>query len=545
MNKFFTLFFILVISLSKLSAQTSLSIDNGVIKVGLDLTRGGAINYISHSGTNRNLVNIHDEGRYIQQSYYAGNVLDRTDEGQASNWSPWPWNPIQVGDAFGNRAEILDSWQRGDSLYVKCIPMLWDMNNEPAEATMEQWTILNDNVLEVHNKLTCFRTDTIYGENILRDQELPAVYPISALKNLYTYIGGNPFEHDSVVNLPVVNLSSGFWGRYLGVSEHWMAFVDDNLSGMGVYNPLSTYFLAGMAGDPGYEAADGSTSYIAPVKKDALSKNSVYEYTYYIIIGMVDEIRDKVYALNENQPQPAYKTSWEFNEDNNFEGWQCNGASVGEVKDSVLTMEVVAPDPFMTNMDAILIDAAKYDRLYIKMKNTTPDSVADMFFKRLDAPTQYNRIRFYTVTEDTLFREYEIKLTDSPQWYGTIVFLRLDPVSNVDSGKVFVDYIRFAGNASVIEEQPLSAPSAFQLYQNYPNPFNPSTTIRYNLSENSKVKISIYDCSGRLISQILNKRQNAGNYEIVWNADGLASGLYFYRLESNGITITRKALLLK
>ncbi len=179
------------------------------------------------------------------------------------------------------------------------------------------------------------------------------------------------------------------------------------------------------------------------------------------------------------------------------------------------------------------------------MKNTTPDSVADMFFKRIDAPTQYNRIRFYTVTEDTLFREYEIKLTDSPQWYGTIIFLRLDPVSIVDSGKVFIDYIRLAGSASTIEEQPLSAPSTFQLYQNYPNPFNPSTVIRYNISENSEVKITIYDCSGRLVSQILNKRQNAGEYEIVWNAGSLASGLYFYRLESNGLTITRKALLLK
>ena len=133
-------------SMLSLNAQpTELSADNGLIKVKLDLTRGGAINYLSISGTDRNLVNIHDEGRYIQQSYYAGNDLNRQGDGQASNWSPWPWNPIQVGDSFGNRADILDYKQNGDTLYVKCIPMLWDMNNEPAEAEMEQWTILKDN----------------------------------------------------------------------------------------------------------------------------------------------------------------------------------------------------------------------------------------------------------------------------------------------------------------------------------------------------------------------------------------------------------------
>lgn len=284
-----------------LSGQpVELSADNGMINVKLDLSRGGAINYLSRSGDNRNLVNIHDEGRYIQQSYYAGKTLDRRNEGQLSSWSPWTWNPIQVGDYAGNRAKILDYGENEDTLYVKCIPMLWDMNNKPAEAVMEQWTILLGNVFEVHNRLTCFRTDTIYGQNILRDQELPAVYPISGLENLYSYIGESPFTNDSLSNPKVVNLSSGFWGRYPNVSEHWMAFSDEHGFGIGVYNPQCTYFLAGMSGNPGHEALHASTSYIAPIKKEALNKDSVYDYSYYIIVGTVDEIRAKVYDLSGN-----------------------------------------------------------------------------------------------------------------------------------------------------------------------------------------------------------------------------------------------------
>ncbi len=299
MKKIFILIIIGIFSLPRLNAQPSeLTADNGVLKVKLDLTRGGAISYVSLSGSNRSLVNIHDEGRYIQQSYYAGKSVNRQADGQSPAWSPWSWNPIQVGDCYNNRAKILAYKQNGDTLYTKCIPMLWDMNNMPAEAEMEQWTILKGNVIEVHNKLTCRRTDNIYGENIADFQELPAVYPISVLKNLYTYLGNSPFTNDSLGNPSVVNLSSGFWGRYPNVSEHWMAFVDSTKWGLGVYNPNCISFLAGMAGSPGGGVMDASTSYIAPTKKVILNKNSLFEYDYYIIVGNVNEIRAKVYQLN-------------------------------------------------------------------------------------------------------------------------------------------------------------------------------------------------------------------------------------------------------
>jgi hypothetical protein len=88
--------------------EKSIGIDNDTLNVKLDLNRGGTISYISISGSERNLVNIYDEGRYIQQSYYAGKSIDRQADGQSPDWSPWSWNPIQAGDAFGNRAEILE-----------------------------------------------------------------------------------------------------------------------------------------------------------------------------------------------------------------------------------------------------------------------------------------------------------------------------------------------------------------------------------------------------------------------------------------------------
>jgi|YelNatPaOPRAMG01_1025707.scaffolds.fasta_scaffold56908_2 hypothetical protein len=272
--------------------------NNNIVTLKIDLTKGGAISYISASDSSRNMVNIYDKGRYIQQSYYAGNKINRIAQGQNPSWSPWSWNPIQVGDSYGNHSKLLSYWLHGDTIYTKCIPMLWDMNNMPAQAIMEQWNVLDSNAIEVHCKLSCMRTDTIYANNVSRDQELPAVYLISLLDHLYTYMGNSPFTQDTVNNPTVVHLSSGFWGRYENVSEHWMAFVNNQLWGVGVYNPTCTHFLAGMAGTAGGEATDASTCYIAPVQSMVLNKNSVYEYTYYIIIGTVSQIRAKVYQLN-------------------------------------------------------------------------------------------------------------------------------------------------------------------------------------------------------------------------------------------------------
>ena len=272
-------------------------LNNGTIHLMQDLTRGGAISYISKAADTRNIVNIADEGRFIQQSYYAGNSLNRQSEGQSPSWSPWNWNPILVGDYARNRAAIINSSKTATSLYVKCTPMLWDMNNKPAEAIMEQWTTIDGNVIKVKNKLTCFRTDDLYGENVLRSQEIPAVYPISALKNLYSYFGSTPFTNATMDNPSVVNLSSGFWGTYNTVPEKWMAFVDDSQWGIGVYSPSATMFLAGMSGSAGAESTSGSTSYIAPLRKERLMKNSVLEYDYYLIIGSLSEIRGKIYQI--------------------------------------------------------------------------------------------------------------------------------------------------------------------------------------------------------------------------------------------------------
>ena len=88
-------------------------------------------------------------------------------------------------------------------------------------------------------------------------------------------------------------------------------------------------------------------------------------------------------------------------------------------------------------------------------------------------------------------------------------------------------------------------PGSFELSQNYPNPFNPSTTIKYSLPENSFVNLAVYNLLGENVRTLVNEVQNAGNYNLNFDASGLTSGTYVYRLSTASGTLTQKMVLLK
>jgi photosystem II stability/assembly factor-like uncharacterized protein len=103
----------------------------------------------------------------------------------------------------------------------------------------------------------------------------------------------------------------------------------------------------------------------------------------------------------------------------------------------------------------------------------------------------------------------------------------------------------FRINPTGIYQYSSEVPKEFKLHNNYPNPFNPSTKIRFDNPKYSDVKISVYDISGRLINQIVNEKLNAGSYELTWNANNYASGVYFYRIEAGSFTDVKRMLLVK
>ena len=88
-------------------------------------------------------------------------------------------------------------------------------------------------------------------------------------------------------------------------------------------------------------------------------------------------------------------------------------------------------------------------------------------------------------------------------------------------------------------------PSAFSLGQNYPNPFNSMTNVKFEMLNGGEVKIVVYDISGREVRTLVDERLEAGVYEVRFDAGDLPSGIYFYRMETEKFTETKKLILLK
>ena len=140
---------------------------------------------------------------------------------------------------------------------------------------------------------------------------------------------------------------------------------------------------------------------------------------------------------------------------------------------------------------------------------------------------------------------------------GLVAELIFRPIGDVEAGWFEVSRgVLFDPNQlenTIPKGQPLevpSIPSVYALNQNFPNPFNPETTISYDIANPGLVELEIYNVTGQLVDRLVSKRQPAGRYHVVWggaDASGrhVASGVYFYRLDTKDFRAVKKLMLLK
>jgi hypothetical protein len=132
---------------------------------------------------------------------------------------------------------------------------------------------------------------------------------------------------------------------------------------------------------------------------------------------------------------------------------------------------------------------------------------------------------------------------DSTQWvYYAIAY----DTSEVKMLQALTDVIaRSKSLLTSVEQIGTQIPITHALLQNYPNPFNPTTVVSYQLPAFSEVRLGVYDLLGRELAILVNERQEAGRYQVTFNAAGLAGGVYFYRLQSGTFQETRRMMLVK
>jgi hypothetical protein len=181
--------------------------------------------------------------------------------------------------------------------------------------------------------------------------------------------------------------------------------------------------------------------------------------------------------------------------------------------------------------------------------NTQTGMVYDLEFDG-DNPADSSHYSLYTISEET-------------GWCGNVkISNELNGVMDLD-GDNFKEIVVVSGEAEVSftpvlhifenssvgttvhKKKESFQPEGFVLRQNFPNPFNPCTNISYEIENPSHVSLTVYDMNGKLIVNLIDGKQNAGNYNVMWDGRNFSSGVYFYKLQVEKQSLQNKMLLLK
>jgi hypothetical protein len=159
-----------------------------------------------------------------------------------------------------------------------------------------------------------------------------------------------------------------------------------------------------------------------------------------------------------------------------------------------------------------------------------------------------------TIPGGATYQALRIRLEErSPELKVSYIFIANEgaiiTVSALDttysSGEVQIASVTWISPTAVGVAAEKTTPTEYALSQNFPNPFNPATVIRYQVPVTSSVRLSVYDLIGREVAVLINETKAPGEYTAKFDAKGLSSGVYLYRLEAGNFAQTRRMLLVK
>ncbi|MDR1630678.1 MAG: hypothetical protein LBS36_10780 [Oscillospiraceae bacterium] len=279
-------------------------IENSRYKLGASLLWGGAISYLEDFSDNdsslTNLINCHDTGRLVQQSYYGTNSAPYV-PGMAFDVT-WSYNPVQGGNKYNQSSKIIDIQRSEGRLYIKGRARDW-AKPEFTYCYMENTYTLYGDRVQVDNRFVDYSPYT----HPLSEQECPAFYTVSALGTFIYYDGENQWADDTLT----IRNDLGFWGdpnepqvnkSYASpADESWSAWVNSASDwGIGVYTPGVKGMKAGRYEYDGTkDAAGNATNYVAPLGRFQLVQCSPSAYSYLITSGTTDEMRAVFKSLKD------------------------------------------------------------------------------------------------------------------------------------------------------------------------------------------------------------------------------------------------------
>lgn len=316
-------------------------LENERIKLGVDLSLGGAITYLSdRENGGENMINSVDWGRQIQLSFYSGPrpFIGPNGEKPTERWAGLGWNPVQSGDVAGHKSKTLAfDYQGENAMTLRCIPMQWPHDNVPGDCRFVCRYTLDRNVFHLNATIINDRWDkTLYDAC---GQEMPALYTNGPWYKLTAYLGAKPFEDEPVTTIITKDDGKGWPWVNFTTPERWVALLDENGYGIGVYQPRTVRFTNGFHGGDANKGhggpKDGQTGYIAPLGRQILDHDITWSYDTWFILGTLDEIRayvkEKELARLAKEPAPKWvfkdsREDWCYSNGTKDAGWPIRDA---------------------------------------------------------------------------------------------------------------------------------------------------------------------------------------------------------------------------
>jgi hypothetical protein len=365
-------------------------LDNGTIRLGVDLDDGGKVSYLSRSRAPRADV-IHD----VQQSYRDG-----------------VWHVAASG------GKVVESTNDGSTIYTKVVPQTDE--GTPCACVLETWVTLAGSSAQVRNRLTSDRTDE--GPRPAIAQELPALRTTGTAYRLFTYVGRAPYTGGAVRR---IGERTSF-----AATEHWAALVGTGGRGVGLFVPDVTRF----SGVPGTSAGvdrGGVNGYLTATTPEILDARVVYSYRYALVLGTLQQIR--AYAVaNRPEPRPSYR----FGSDRRH-WWYRNAADEGSPSPGALRVRLDRSDPQLIGPEQWW-QAKTAPTLYVRGAWHTRQAAAAIHWSSPGRGFDERHRVLVNVIPDGRFFTYRIRLSASRFYSGVVTGLRLDPVVAGEIGG-FVD----------------------------------------------------------------------------------------------------------
>ena len=452
--------------------------------LGVDLKWGGAIHSLEDKQCPledvTNLVNMHDEGRLIQQSYYG--VFYREAEYKEGGYlgvEGVAYNPVQGGDVKGRDSRIIDFVIEDNYIYIKAQPLDWPLSNSLTPSYMENKYVMEDEYVYVFNRFVDFSG----WKHPLLDQELPALYTINVLDTFVWYDGGKPWTGDALSTItdwskvdPNTNKSSHYLQLKETNTETWSALINGETGyGVGIYVPNTDLILTMryLSGEKGSNQGKGNPcSYISPLARIAFKSFEPIEYSYLLTAGDINEIRDvftknRDFDTNEglNIKKPSRAPYVEEGTDVTVDLTVSDGLSTiyyprnteygYNETEQAFTFKATAEDPnvtFVFDYGGAQLFAEDYGTIEITymIPTTNADSTYEtqlfLCCGSISAPTAEATVTGELIA-DGQYHTLQIKVKDLEFWNGLIHMIRFDYFSAPEAGDtVYVKTVKLVAN---------------------------------------------------------------------------------------------------